>query len=181
MNLLADDVPIVQPQADSSGDRLYRRETAAQNVEFLLEQKATFGERIADRVAGFGGSWGFIMAFGATIAVWMAANILILSKSFDPYPFILLNLVLSCLAAIQAPIILMSQNRQAARDRIRSENDYRVNLKAELEVRHLHDKLDLLLNGQWQKLMEVQAIQMEIMEELMDKRRENGSGMRQES
>jgi uncharacterized membrane protein len=86
---------------------------------------------------------------------------------FDPYPFILLNLILSCLAAIQAPIIMISQNRIEARDRLRSENDYQVNLKAELEIRHLHEKLDVLLKHQWQKLLEIQQIQMDFMKELM--------------
>jgi uncharacterized membrane protein len=95
---------------------------------------------------------------------------LLLAKPFDPYPFILLNLVLSCIAALQAPIIMMSQNRQEARDRLRSENDYQVNLKAELEIRHLHEKLDVLMRHQWQKLLEVQQIQMDLMREMVGKK-----------
>ena len=94
---------------------------------------------------------------------------MMLMKPFDPYPFILLNLVLSCIAALQAPIIMMSQNRLEARDRLRSEQDYQVNLKAELEIRHLHEKLDVLLKHQWQKLLEVQQIQMDLMKEVVAK------------
>jgi len=139
------------------------------NIEF--DRQLTFGERTADSVAEFGGSWRFIIAFGCIILIWLVINsIALLRQPFDPYPYILLNLVLSCLAAIQAPIIMMSQNRQEARDRLQSENDYKVNLKAELEIRHLNAKMDQLLNHQWQRLMEIQDIQMELMEELMLKR-----------
>src|SRR5690606_1596748 len=111
--------------------------------------------------------WKFIITFGAILSSWIALNIVgLLARPFDPYPFILLNLVLSCLAALQAPVIMMSQNRQEARDRIRSKNDYKVNLKAELEIRHLHEKLDHLLIHQWQRLMEIQQIQVELMNEI---------------
>ena len=116
-----------------------------ENVVELEENGLTFGQRAADRVAGFGGSWTFIILFGTIICGWMLGNIVILaSKPFDPYPFILLNLVLSCLAALQAPIIMMSQGRQDARDRIAAENDYRVNLKAELEIREMRDAMERL-------------------------------------
>jgi uncharacterized membrane protein len=109
------------------------------------------------------------------ILFWILLNAaFLLGRAFDPYPFILLNLLLSCLAAVQAPIIMMSQNRQEARDRLRSENDYRVNLKAELEIRHLHEKLDHLLQHQWERLMEIQQIQIELMNELVDRRRSRG-------
>ncbi len=132
---------------------------------------------MADRVATFGGSWNFILIFGSVLLVWIAVNsIALLSKPFDPFPFILLNLVLSCLAAIQAPVIFMSQNRQEAKDRLRAENDYRVNLKAELEIRHLHAKLDLLLTHQWQRLLEIQQVQTDLLSELgrsRDDRKEN--------
>jgi len=102
------------------------------------------------------------------LAAWIGINsVATLRGPFDPYPYILLNLILSCLAAIQAPIIMMSQNRIEARDRLRSENDYQVNLKAELEIRHLHEKLDVLLKHQWQKLLEIQQIQMDFMKELV--------------
>jgi uncharacterized membrane protein len=121
---------------------------------------------MSDRLASFGGSWTFISLFGVVLLVWMGFNIVVVGVSkFDPYPFILLNLVLSCLAAIQAPIIMMSQKRQEAKDRLRSENDYRVNLKAELEIRHLHEKMDHLLTRQWERLAEIQQIQLDAMQE----------------
>jgi uncharacterized membrane protein len=151
---------------------LARHETLAQDVESTLQQKLTLGERLADKIAGFGGSWAFILSFGGFILVWVLLNTLVLiMRPFDPYPFILLNLFLSCLAAIQAPIIMMSQNRQEARDRLRSENDFRVNLKAELEIRHLHEKLDHLLQHQWERLAEIQQIQLELMNELSTQKR----------
>ena len=134
---------------------------------------------MADRIADFGGSWTFILSFGGFILVWVVINtIVLIARPFDPYPFILLNLFLSCLAAIQAPIIMMSQNRQELRDRLRSENDYRVNLKAELEIRHLHEKLDHLLQHQWERLIEIQQIQIELMNELTAGRRRGGGGRR---
>ena len=123
-------------------------------------------------MADFGGSWVFIGIFFAVLVVWMAFNVWATSRAvFDPYPFILLNLVLSCLAAIQAPIIMMSQNRQESKDRLRSENDFRVNLKAELEIRHLHEKVDHLLNRQWERLAEIQQIQLEIMQDMGRRKR----------
>jgi len=148
-------------------DSLAREETISRDVESTWEHRRTLGERIADTVADFGGSWTFIGIFFVVLAVWMAFNIWAVRREvFDPYPFILLNLVLSCLAAIQAPIIMMSQNRQEAKDRLRSENDFRVNLKAELEIRHLHEKIDHLLNRQWERLAEIQQIQLEIMQDI---------------
>jgi uncharacterized membrane protein len=141
-------------------------ETLAENIEAEFAEHRTFGERLSDHLASFGGSWTFIMLFGAVLVVWMVFNIVVAARAqFDPYPFILLNLVLSCLAAIQAPIIMMSQKRQEAKDRLRSENDYRVNLKAELEIRHLHEKMDHILTRQWERLAEIQQIQLEIMQE----------------
>jgi uncharacterized membrane protein len=135
------------------------------NAEF--DRQLTLGQRLADRVADFGGSWTFIGLFMLVMVIWMAINsVMLLRKPFDPFPFILLNLVLSCMAAIQAPVIMMSQNRQEAKDRLHSENDYRVNLKAELEVRHLNEKMDLLLSRQWNRLIEIQRIQVDLMEEL---------------
>jgi uncharacterized membrane protein len=120
-------------------DSLKEQETIAKNVNLEFDKQLTIGERLSDKLAGFGGSWRFISIFFAFLVIWMVINsISLLSKNFDPYPFILLNLVLSCLAAIQAPVIMMSQNRQEAKDRIRSRNDYIVNLKAELEVRNLN-------------------------------------------
>jgi uncharacterized membrane protein len=146
---------------------LHEHETMSRNLNVEFDRELTLGERIADRVAEFGGSWRFIISFGAVLAVWIAVNSLaVIRATFDPYPYILLNLVLSCLAALQAPIIMMSQNRQESRDRLRAEHDYRVNLKAELEIRHINAKFDLLLTHQWQRLLEIQQIQLEIMEEL---------------
>ena len=150
---------------------LEREETVARDVEAAWDDRRTFGEKAADIVADFGGSWNFIGLFFAVLVLWMAFNIWAATRTvFDPYPFILLNLVLSCLAAIQAPIIMMSQKRQEAKDRLRSENDYRVNLKAELEIRHLHEKMDHLINRQWERLAEIQQIQLEIMQDLTRKR-----------
>jgi uncharacterized membrane protein len=137
------------------------------NVDAELDEKWTVGERWADRIATFGGSWKFIGIFGAFLAAWVGVNtVALLVKPFDPYPFILLNLILSCIAAIQAPIIMMSQNRQEAKDRLRSQHDYQVNLKAELEIRHLHDKVDHLLSHQWERLAQIQKVQLEILSEL---------------
>jgi uncharacterized membrane protein len=148
-------------------DSLKEHEILAKNINVEFEQELTFWERLSDKVASFGGSWGFILGFFLVMAVWVAINSLVLlTRPFDPYPYILLNLMLSCLAAVQAPVILMSQNRQEAKDRLRSEHDYQVNLKAELEIRHLNEKMDLLLNTQWRRLLEIQRIQMELMEEM---------------
>ncbi|WP_137046466.1 DUF1003 domain-containing protein [Pseudolabrys sp. FHR47] len=147
-------------------ESLAAHETLAENVEAEYAGQRSFGERLSDRLAAFGGSWTFIMIFFAVLVVWMAFNLIAVQRDvFDPYPFILLNLVLSCLAAIQAPIIMMSQNRQEAKDRLRSENDYRVNLKAELEIRHLHEKIDHILTRQWERLAEIQQIQLEMMQD----------------
>ena len=149
-------------------ESLARHEILSRDLEKEFEHERTFGERLADRVASFGGSWVFIISFfGAAGAVDRAQHARSSSAPpFDPFPFILLNLVLSCLAAIQAPIIMMSQNRQEAKDRLRAEHDYRVNLKAELEIRHLHSKVDQLLSHQWQRLLEIQQIQMDLLEEI---------------
>lgn len=150
---------------------IHDEELLSRNIETEAEENTTLGERIADKVAEFGGSWRFILSFAAFLVLWILVNSLVLLlRPWDPYPFILLNLILSCLAAVQAPIIMMSQNRQEARDRRRAENDYRINLKAELEIRSLHAKLDLLLSHQWQRLLEIQEIQTEMMEQLIARR-----------
>jgi uncharacterized membrane protein len=149
---------------------LKEQELLSKNINIEFDQKLTFGERSADKLAEFAGSWRFIMMFFSVLVLWIAVNsIVLILRPFDPYPFILLNLVLSCLAAIQAPVIMMSQNRQEARDRLRAEHDYLVNLKAELEIRHLHEKIDHLLRNQWNRLLEIQEIQMELMEEFTHK------------
>lgn len=144
---------------------LKRHEILSENVNQEFERELTLGERIADKVAEFGGSWSFILSFAVVLLGWILINtVFMLKKPFDPYPFILLNLVLSTLAAIQAPIIMMSQNRQEDRDRLRSEQDYKVNLKAELEIKHLNEKMDHLLTYQWQRLLEIQQLQIDLME-----------------
>lgn len=128
----------------------------------------TFGQRIADKVATFGGSWTFIISFSVFILIWICANIIALAnKGFDPYPFILLNLILSCLAALQAPVIMMSQNRQEEKDRDRAKKDYMINLKSELEIRMLHEKLDHLILHQQQELIEIQRVQIEMMNDIL--------------
>ena len=134
----------------------------------LEEPEASrFGERMADRVAKWGGSWGFIFAFLGVIVLWMIVNTAgLLHQPFDPYPYILLNLVLSCLAAFQAPVIMMSQRRQEAKDRQRSQNDYIVNLKTEIELRQIHEKIDHQIARQWQRMLEVQQIQIDLLKDL---------------
>lgn len=130
-----------------------------------LDRKPTLGERVADKVASFGGSWTFILSFLAVLFIWMGINVVgLLTQPFDPYPFILLNLVLSCLAALQAPVIMMSQRRQEEKDRLRAENDYMINLRAELEIRQLHEKIDHQMAHQWERLAELQQIQIELLE-----------------
>src|SRR5437016_1514267 len=154
-------------------ESLHEHEILSSDIERQFEKKLTFGERLSDRIAEFGGSWKFLISFGAVIFVWIAANVVLLAtRAFDPYPFILLNLILSCLAAVQAPVIMMSQNRAEARDRLRAENDYKINLKAELEIRHLHEKIDHLLRRQYTPLFEIQQIQIELLEELGRKRQD---------
>jgi uncharacterized membrane protein len=128
----------------------------------------TVGQKVADKVAAFGGSWKFIILFGVFILLWILANIYILmNKGFDPYPFILLNLILSCLAALQAPVIMMSQNRQEEKDRERAKKDYMINLKSELEIRMLHEKLDHLIMHQQEELIEIQKVQIEMMNDIL--------------
>jgi uncharacterized membrane protein len=143
----------------------------ARNVHQDLSEQMTFGQRLADRVASFGGSWTFISLFGAVMFIWILLNSFILirygSEAFDPYPYILLNLFLSMLAAIQAPIILMSQNRQAYKDRMSAEHDYEVNLKSELEIMTLHEKIDTLREQQWTELISIQQEQLGLLGQLM--------------
>lgn len=146
---------------------LERHELLSKNTDTEESDTWTFGEKLADRVASFGGSWTFLVCFAVFMALWIVLNAVVLvAKPVDPYPFILLNLLLSCLAAIQAPIIMMSQNRQEAKDRIRAQHDYQINLKAELEIRHLHEKIDHLLSHQWNRLAEIQEIQLELLAEI---------------
>lgn len=128
------------------------------------------GQRLADKIAKFGGSWSFIIFFMSFILVWIVVNLVWLAgKGFDPFPFILLNLILSCIAAMQAPVIMMSQNRQEEKDRQRSRNDYMINLKSELEIRLLHEKIDHMVMHQQKELMEIQKMQVDMLNELMTK------------
>jgi uncharacterized membrane protein len=156
---------------------LVEHDILASNLNREFGAKPTFGERAADAIAEFGGSWKFISLFGGFLLAWILANTIVLAaQPPDPYPFILLNLVLSTLAAIQAPIIMMSQNRIEARDRLRAEHDYKINLKAELEIRHLHEKLDHLMKHQSKRLLEIQEIQLELMRELAERNSNHNYG-----
>lgn len=140
----------------------------SQNIEPEITERLSFGDKVADSIAEFGGSWTFIGIFFLFLFVWMGINIFILvTKPFDPYPFILLNLILSCIAAIQAPVIMMSQNRQEIKDRVRNEHDYKINLKAELEIKLLHEKIDHLLVHQNKHLLEIQELQTDYLEDIM--------------
>lgn len=147
---------------------LRKKETISDKVEET--EKLTTGQFLSDKVAAFGGSWRFIIFFGFFMALWIAANTYWYSHSaFDPYPFILLNLILSCIAALQAPIIMMSQNRQEEKDRDRSKKDYMINLKSELEIRMLHEKIDHLIIHQQHELIEIQKVQIEMMNDILKK------------
>ena len=150
-------------------DTLMDKSTISDKIEeTTLNESITLGQRLADKVASFGGSWTFIISFGIFITIWILSNIIILqAKSFDPFPFILLNLILSCIAALQAPVIMMSQNRQEEKDRERSKKDYMINLKSELEIRILHEKIDHLMLHQEQDLIEIQKLQIEMMNDIL--------------
>jgi len=150
---------------------MQQHELITKNTEGQVEQNWSLGERLADKIATFGGSWAFLICFTLFLTIWILVNtVVMLKQPADPYPFILLNLILSCLAAVQAPIIMMSQNRQEAKDRLRSQNDYQINLKAELEIRHLHEKIDHLLMHQWDKLAKIQEIQLDLLSEMSKKK-----------
>ena len=141
-------------------------DTIAENIEEVYDDRRSVGDVLSDNMAKFGGSWYFLSGFGVFLFAWMGINLALVEKwIFDPYPFIFLNLMLSCLAAIQAPVILMSQRRAESKDRLRAQSDYRVNLKAELEIRHLHEKLDYLVSKQWDRLMEIQQLQLQTLQE----------------
>lgn len=151
-------------------DTISSEELIVQNLMNPPVETLTRGQSISDKVARFGGSWRFIIIFTVILTLWIGFNVIALTKyQFDPYPFILMNLVLSCIAALQAPIIMMSQNRQEEKDRMRSENDYMINLKAELEIRSLHQKMDLLLEEQIKTLFETQAQQFSLIKEMKNK------------
>ncbi|MFP5449698.1 MAG: DUF1003 domain-containing protein [Alphaproteobacteria bacterium] len=150
------------------------RSPVSRDVNETFEGEQTFGQRLADRVASVGGSWAFILAFAAFLSAWTLLNLTLGRGAFDPFPFIFLNLLLSMLAAIQAPFIMMSQNRQAAKDRINAAHDYEVNLKAEIEIMALHDKLDHLRVQQIEAILVRQQEQLDLMRQLLE--REGGRG-----
>ena len=160
-------------RAQKVARHITERKHISKNTAVIHDDAKTTGQRAADAVAKFGGSWAFIMLFAATLIAWVVLNSVILAnynKAFDLYPYILLNLFLSMLASIQAPIILMSQNRQAELDRINAEHDYEVNLKAELEIMLLHEKVDLLREGQWSELLQIQKQQLNFLQSLIEKK-----------
>jgi uncharacterized membrane protein len=149
-------------------DSMKNNQTITDKLDGETEIASTLGARVADKVASFGGSWRFIIMFGTFIFIWIVANVvLFLNRGFDPYPFILLNLILSCIASIQAPVIMMSQNRQEEKDRERAKKDYMINLKAELEIRNMHEEIDHFIMGQQQELLEIQEVQIEMMNDIL--------------
>jgi uncharacterized membrane protein len=175
-HVLADELGALGPVERNVIHRFIHRKPVARNADALYESQMTFGERVADRVAAFGGSWTFIGLFLVAMAAWMLWN----SRGvqpLDPFPYILLNLMLSCVAALQAPVIMMSQNRQSAKDRIDAQHDYEVNLKAEMEIVALHFKMDELREKQWATLIDLQQRQIELLTRLdavVDRRASSG-------
>ena len=150
-------------------EKIRRGERVSKNIHVVHGERLTLGDRMSDRLADTAGSWAFIGIFFLFLVLWIGINsVQFLFKPFDHYPYILLNLMLSCLAAIQAPVIMMSQNRQEAKDRLRSEHDYEVNLKAELEIQGLHEKLDQLRDKQWQELLTIQQQQIDLLQQQLD-------------
>ena len=148
-------------------EKAIQEETLITTKVLDKDEERTTGEKLSDKVATFGGSWRFIIIFGVILILWIIYNTAIMvNKSFDPYPYILLNLILSCIAAIQAPIIMMSQNRKEVKDRSRAINDYMINLKSEIEIRNLHEKIDLSIVDQYNHLCEIQQKQLELLESL---------------
>ncbi len=145
-------------------DKIRRRERVSKNIAVLHEEQLTFGQRVSDKLADVAGSWSFIFSFGLVIGIWVLVNTVALIHHWDKYPYILLNLLLSMLAAIQAPVIMMSQNREEDRDRLRAEHDYEINLKAEIEVQQLHQKLDELRQTQWNDLLALQKQQIDLLQ-----------------
>ena len=151
-------------------EALHKNQLISDNIDDANEENLTVGQKLADRIASFGGSWTFIISFFVFLFSWIGLNAFMLTtKAYDPFPFILLNLILSCLAALQAPLIMMSQNRLEEKDRLRAKNDYQVNLKAEVEIRMLHEKMDHLILNQQQRLFEIQHIQVEMLNEITER------------
>ncbi len=158
-------------------DTIKAEELIIHNLLHPPMETLTQGQKISDKVARFGGSWKFIIMFGVILTIWILFNVIVLTHyEFDPYPFILMNLVLSCIAALQAPIIMMSQNRKEEKDRMRSENDYMINLKAEMQIRSMHQKMDLLLEEQIETLFETQEKQFILLKEISRKLDKSSAG-----
>ncbi len=174
-NLMEQEVGELNQMENQVYEAIKNNTILSENIENDIDEKLTFGQRVADKIAMFGGSWNFIIFFFTFIVLWIAINLWILiTKPFDPFPFILLNLILSCLAAIQAPIIMMSQNRQEQKDRQRSEHDYKINLKAELEIKILHEKIDHLILHQNKALLEIQQIQSDYLSDILNEIKPKG-------
>ncbi|HET9033471.1 MAG TPA: DUF1003 domain-containing protein [Dokdonella sp.] len=151
-------------------ERFIARRSVSRNIVREFDTSLSFGERLSDRVAAIGGTWSFIIVFVAVLVVWMLVNTYLLrNTAFDPYPYILLNLCLSCVAAIQAPIIMMSQNRSSAADRMQAEHDYEVNVRSELEIMQMHEKLDQMRERDWATLVELQNRQIELLQKLLER------------
>jgi uncharacterized membrane protein len=174
LNFLKKEWEVLHSVEKKAIEKLVGRHPISRNTNKEFQDQRTVGERVADGVARFGGSWTFIFIFGGILLTWVILNSYILAnrgETFDPYPYILLNLFLSMLAALQAPIIMMSQNRQAAKDRLDAAHDYEVNLKAELEILSLHEKIDELRQKKWLELIEIQQKQIELLEKLLEKKK----------
>ncbi|WP_438786989.1 DUF1003 domain-containing protein [Enterococcus sp. DIV0756] len=172
--MLEKEVPISKQFDHELKHKIRTEQIQIKNVNDALKIKETFGQRVADGIAKFGGSWTFIILFVLVLATWITLNTLpLFFEPFDKFPYILLNLALSCLAAIQAPIILMSQNRQSDRDRVEADNDYEVNVKSEVEIQLLHEKIDYLMETKWQHLVELQQLQIELLQKIAKKNDES--------
>lgn len=157
-------------------ESIKKQEILSENTNLEFVSKLSFGDKVADKVAAFGGSWYFIFTFLGFMTLWMSINVSYLFESnFDPYPFILLNLILSCLAAFQAPVIMMSQNRQALKEKVKSDHEYAINLKAELQTRLIESKLDRFMNQEWGRLLEIQEVLLELSEAILDKEDDKSS------
>lgn len=167
--LLQIEIEKLPPKEQEIVERFISRRHISRDVISEFNEQLSFGERVADRVAAFGGSWTFIIIFLAFLVAWMIFNTFVLmQRAYDPYPYILLNLLLSCIAALQAPVIMMSQNRMAAKDREQATHDYEVNIKAELEILQLHEQLTELRERDWMALIEMQQKQIELLERLLE-------------
>jgi uncharacterized membrane protein len=171
---LTEQIGVLTEQENTVLNSIQEEKTLSDKIDGEDNQTLTIGQKVADKVASFGGSWTFIISFGIFIFFWISLNVFwLINNSFDPYPFILLNLILSCLAALQAPVIMMSQNRQEEKDRERAKKDYMINLKSELEIRTLHEKIDHLIMFQQQEILEKQKIQIGKLNKILDRLESN--------